>query len=82
MTFPGDKMPFSDEEPTANEAPEGFVPPASAKPSLLLVRARANEAARKLVPAAKDYQTLYYKFPFSDESKDAAIALPRLKGCT
>ena len=28
--------------------------------------------------AAKDYQTLYYKFPLSDESKDAAIALPRL----
>ena len=53
-------------------------PPASAKPSLLLVRARANEAARKLVLAAKDYQTLYYKFPLSDESKDAAIALPRL----
>ena len=56
----------------------GAYPPASAKPSLLLVRARANEAARKLVLAAKDYQTLYYKFPLSDESKDAAIALPRL----
>ena len=53
-------------------------PPASAKPSLLLVRARANEAARKLILAAKDYQTLYYKFPLSDESKDAAIALLRL----
>ena len=53
-------------------------PPASAKPALLLVRARANEAARKLVLAVKDYQTLYYKFPLSDESKDAAIALPRL----
>jgi tetratricopeptide (TPR) repeat protein len=26
-TFPGGKMPFSDEEPTANDAPEGFVPP-------------------------------------------------------
>jgi tetratricopeptide (TPR) repeat protein len=25
--FPGGKMPFSDEEPTATEAPEGFVPP-------------------------------------------------------
>ncbi len=44
----------------------------------MLVRARANEAARKLVLAAKDYQTLYYKFPLSDESKDAGLALPRL----
>ncbi|MFL5348554.1 MAG: tetratricopeptide repeat protein [Hyalangium sp.] len=29
VTFPGDKMPFADEEPTATEAPEGFVPPGS-----------------------------------------------------
>nr|WP_224241813.1 hypothetical protein [Hyalangium gracile] len=29
VTFPGDKMPFSDEETTATEAPEGFVPPGS-----------------------------------------------------
>ncbi|WP_224365928.1 tetratricopeptide repeat protein [Hyalangium versicolor] len=29
VTFPGDKMPFSDEEKTATEAPEGFVPPGS-----------------------------------------------------
>jgi len=29
-------------------------------------RARANEAARHLGgPAAKDYQTLYYKFPLA-----------------
>jgi soluble lytic murein transglycosylase len=48
------------------------------KPSLLLVRARAHEAARKLTDAIKDYQTVYYKYPLSDESKDAAIALPRL----
>jgi len=53
-------------------------PAAGSKPALLLVRARANEAARKLVPAATDYRTLYYKFPLSDESKDAATALPRL----
>jgi tetratricopeptide (TPR) repeat protein len=26
-TFPGGKMPFSDDEPTATEAPQGFVPP-------------------------------------------------------
>jgi len=53
-------------------------PPAGSKSSLLLARARANEAAHKYVPAAKDYQALFYKYPLSDESKDAAAALPRL----
>ena len=53
-------------------------PPAGSKPSLLLARARAEEAARKFVPAAKDYQALFYKYPLADESKDAAAALPRL----
>jgi soluble lytic murein transglycosylase len=53
-------------------------PAATSKPALLLLRARANEAAHKGVPAAKDYQALYYKYPLSDESKDAAAALPRL----
>src|SRR5260221_10769929 len=51
---------------------------AGSKPNLLLARARANEAARKFAPAAKDYQTLFYKYPLGDEAKDAAIALPRL----
>ncbi len=50
----------------------------SSKPGLLLERARANEAARHLVAAAKDYQTLYYKFSLADEAHDAGIALPRL----
>jgi soluble lytic murein transglycosylase len=50
----------------------------STKTSLLLVRARAHEAARRLTDAVKDYQTLFYKYPLSDESKDAATALPRL----
>ncbi len=53
-------------------------PPTGSKPALLLARARANEAAHKYVPAAKDYQALYYKYPLADESKDAAAALPRL----
>jgi len=53
-------------------------PAAGSKPALLLVQARANEAARKLIPATKDYQTLYYKFPLSDEAKDAGVALPKL----
>jgi soluble lytic murein transglycosylase len=52
--------------------------PTASKPALLLVRARAHESARKLVDAAKDYQTLFYKFPLADEAKDAAIALPQL----
>jgi len=51
---------------------------AGSKPALLLARARANEAAHKYVPAAKDYQALFYKYPLADESKDAAAALPRL----
>jgi soluble lytic murein transglycosylase len=50
----------------------------AAKPALLLERARAYNLARKLVPAAKDYQTLFYKFPLSDEAKAAASALPQL----
>jgi soluble lytic murein transglycosylase len=53
-------------------------PAATSKPALLLVRARAYESIRKLVPAAKDYQALYYKFPLSDESKDAGLSLTRL----
>ena len=48
------------------------------KPNLLLARAQAHEAARRLVPAAKDYQTLFYKYPMADEAKEAATALPRL----
>ena len=59
------------------EALESY-PAASSRPALLLVRARAYEATRKLVPAAKDYQTIFYKHPLSDEAKDAGIALPRL----
>ena len=53
-------------------------PAAGSRPTLLLARARAEESAHKFVPAAKDYQALYYKYPLADESKDAGIALPRL----
>ena len=53
-------------------------PVSGSKPALLLARARANEAAHKFVPAAKDYQALHYKYPLADEAKDAAVALPRL----
>ncbi|HTZ33492.1 MAG TPA: transglycosylase SLT domain-containing protein [Methylomirabilota bacterium] len=48
------------------------------RPPLLLDRAQAYESARKLVPAAKDYQTIFYKYPLADEAKEAATALPRL----
>jgi soluble lytic murein transglycosylase len=53
-------------------------PLTSSKPDLLIVRARAHESSRRLADAAKDYQLLYYKFPLSDEAKDAGLALLRL----
>jgi soluble lytic murein transglycosylase len=61
----------------AIDALDGY-PPAVTKPWLLIVRARAYESQHKLVNAAKDYQLLYYKFPLSDESREAGIALSRL----
>jgi soluble lytic murein transglycosylase len=53
-------------------------PATSSKPPLLIVRARAHEASRRLVDAVKDYQTIYYKYPLSDEAIDAGSALTRL----
>lgn len=50
----------------------------SSKPPLLLERAQAYKAARQTARAAKDYQTLFYKYPLSDEAKAAATALPSL----
>ena len=44
--------------------------------ALLLERAQAYKNARQLSRAAKDYQTLYYKYPLTDEAKAAASALP------
>ncbi|HXM98559.1 MAG TPA: transglycosylase SLT domain-containing protein [Candidatus Dormibacteraeota bacterium] len=48
------------------------------KPSLLIERARAYNLAGKPVLAAKDYQTVYYKFALSDEAKAASTALTQL----
>lgn len=48
------------------------------KPALLLERAQAYFAARELARAAKDYQVLYYKFPFADEAKPAASAISQI----
>jgi soluble lytic murein transglycosylase len=53
-------------------------PAAASKPNLLMARAHAHESLRKLIPAVKDYQAVYYKFPLSDEAKDAGLALTRL----
>jgi soluble lytic murein transglycosylase len=48
---------------------------ASLKPDLLIERARAYQAAHQLARAAKDYQTIFYKFPLADEAKPAGAAL-------
>jgi soluble lytic murein transglycosylase len=50
----------------------------ASKPALLLDRAQAYESARKLVPAAKDYQTIFYKYPLSDEAAAAGPVLAKL----
>lgn len=50
----------------------------SSKPPLLLERAQAYKAARQTARAAKDYQTLFYKYPLSDEANAASAALPLL----
>jgi soluble lytic murein transglycosylase len=50
----------------------------STKPSLLLERARAYQAAHQIPRAAKDYQTIYYKFPQADEAKPAGSALSQI----
>jgi soluble lytic murein transglycosylase len=50
----------------------------TSKPNLLLIRAQLYRAARQTARAAKDYQTLFYKYPLSDESKMASSALPQI----
>lgn len=53
-------------------------PAIPSKPPLLLVRAQVYKAARQTARAAKDYQTLFYKYPLADEAKAAGIALPQI----
>src|SRR6266403_3658149 len=53
-------------------------PAASAKPGLLLERGRAYQTAHQLPRAAKDYQTIFYKFPLADEAKPAGSALSQV----
>ena len=50
----------------------------TSKPSLLLERARAYQAAHQLPRAAKDYQNVFYKSPIADEAKPAGSALSQL----
>jgi soluble lytic murein transglycosylase len=53
-------------------------PPTNTRPALLLERAQAYKTAHQLPHAAKDYQTLYYRYPLSDEAKAAATSLPAI----
>jgi soluble lytic murein transglycosylase len=50
----------------------------SSKPDLLIERARAYEATHQPSRAAKDYQTIFYKFPLADEAKPAGAALTQV----
>jgi soluble lytic murein transglycosylase len=53
--------------------------PTNSKPALLLDRALAYQSAGQLVRAVKDYQTIFYKYPLSDEAKASGSALPGLQ---
>ena len=53
-------------------------PALPSKPNLLLVRAQVYKIVRQTARAAKDYQTLFYKYPLADEAKPAGAALPQL----
>jgi tetratricopeptide (TPR) repeat protein len=49
------------------------------KPTLLLDRAHAYQVAGQTVRAAKDYQTIFYKYPLSDEGKVSGASLVALQ---
>jgi soluble lytic murein transglycosylase len=61
----------------AIEALDAYSATAS-KPTLLYDRAHAYQAAHQLARAAKDYQTVFYRFPLADEAKPAGSALSPL----
>jgi len=48
------------------------------KSTLLFERAHAYQAAHQLARAAKDYQTVFYKYPLADEAKPAGSALSQV----
>jgi soluble lytic murein transglycosylase len=53
-------------------------PATTSNTTLLMDRAHAYQVAHQLPRAAKDYQTLFYKFPLSDEAKPAGSALTQI----
>ena len=53
-------------------------PATGSKPTLLLERAQAYQALHQLPRAAKDYQTIFYKYSQSDEAKAADGALKKI----
>src|SRR4029077_8222316 len=53
-------------------------PATSSKSALLYERGHAYQAAHQLARAAKDYQSVFYKFPLADEAKPAGAALSQL----
>ena len=61
----------------AIDALEGYSATGS-KPTLLFDRAHAYQAAHQLARAAKDYQTVFYKYPLADEAKPAGSALSQV----
>jgi soluble lytic murein transglycosylase len=48
------------------------------KPVLLLLRAQAREKSGSVIAAAKDYVSIYYDFPLSDEARAAGQRIPPL----
>ncbi len=53
-------------------------PATGTRPALLLERAQAYQALHQLPRAAKDYQTIFYKYSQSDEAKAADSALKKI----
>jgi soluble lytic murein transglycosylase len=50
----------------------------SSKPELLIERGRAYQATHQLPRAAKDYQTIFYKFPMADEAKPGGAGMTQM----
>ncbi|MHB8500644.1 MAG: lytic transglycosylase domain-containing protein [Candidatus Acidiferrales bacterium] len=53
-------------------------PATGSRPTLLLERAQAYQAAHQLARAARDYQAIFYKYSQSDEAKPAGSALQKI----
>lgn len=49
------------------------------RPALLLERAHAYQAAHQLPRAARDYQTIFYKYPLADEAQSAGASLSQVQ---